>query len=346
MSITTDSGQKATHDGTVRGAANLLLQPAEAPSEEDRRDEQDEQEVEAQSAPQDTEEVEETEVGTDEAEGSEEDDDVDLSLLDEQDTDETDSDEEPQVFTVSVDGTEKQVTLDELRRGYSGQAYVQKGMEEVATAKKQAGQILQNLQAQSQQVAAILQLANQGQLITPPSPPDRRMADTDPVGYTSAQLQYQEDKAAYDQQQQQIHQVLNQGQQVNQQAFQANVREEMGKLARAWPDVADKEKAPQARALIAEAAKEFGYSDDEIAQVIDHRALLVLREAMMYRKLKAKSSGAREAAKQKQKASIKAGAAKRTQNPQTKARRQQKARLRKTGNIRDAAALLIDPNLR
>ena len=41
--------------------------------------------------------------------------------------------EEPQTFAVKVDGREMRVTLDELTRGYSGQAFIQKGMQEVAT---------------------------------------------------------------------------------------------------------------------------------------------------------------------------------------------------------------------
>ena len=49
--------------------------------------------------------------------------------------------EEPEVeqellYTVKVDGKEKQVSLDELTRGYSGQEYIQKGMAEMPKPEK------------------------------------------------------------------------------------------------------------------------------------------------------------------------------------------------------------------
>ncbi len=56
------------------------------------------------------------------------------------DESEADADEaEPaeRFYTVKVDGREQQVPLNELLRGYSGQAYIQRGMQEVADARQQ-----------------------------------------------------------------------------------------------------------------------------------------------------------------------------------------------------------------
>jgi len=58
--------------------------------------------------------------------------------------------EEPTYFTVKVDGEERQVDLDELTRGYSGQKYIQKGMAENAETKKQLDQQAQQFAQQGQ----------------------------------------------------------------------------------------------------------------------------------------------------------------------------------------------------
>jgi hypothetical protein len=53
---------------------------------------------------------------------------------------EEDAPETPQVFTVMVDGKEKSVGLDELRRGYSGQAKIQQDLQANAEVRKQLEQ--------------------------------------------------------------------------------------------------------------------------------------------------------------------------------------------------------------
>ena len=76
-------------------------------------------------------------------------------------------DEEPSTFTVKVDGKEVEVDLDELKRGYSGQAYINQSMQKVAETRKEAEEIMcPSAMAQVQQA---LQLPQDGTLSTPPS---------------------------------------------------------------------------------------------------------------------------------------------------------------------------------
>ena len=95
--------------------------------------------------------------------------------------DESDADveeEEPaeQLFTVKVDGRDQQVPLTELLRGYAGQAYIQKGMKEVATIKQQVAAVYEALNNERQQIAQFAQAAQTGQVpMRPPEPPSEEL---------------------------------------------------------------------------------------------------------------------------------------------------------------------------
>ena len=114
---TTDS----QFDGSIESAVNGLLSPELQDSEPE------EQELEGDEIGE-AEEVVEGELDTDEVEEAEE---------DERDTEEAEE-PEPELYTVRVDGKEEKVTLEELTRGYSGQQYVHKGMQEAAAYRKEA----------------------------------------------------------------------------------------------------------------------------------------------------------------------------------------------------------------
>ena len=120
-----------TTDGTIDAvAASLIEQPSQVEDAEIIEDDAAEQVSE-----DDTEEVSAEDDAADEA--VEEDGDEPSDEYDDQEDQEATEEPAQQLYTVKVDGKTKQVTLDELTRGYSGQAYIQQGMEQLASAKKQ-----------------------------------------------------------------------------------------------------------------------------------------------------------------------------------------------------------------
>lgn len=124
------------------------------------------------------EEVQDDTVETDTA-----DDDVaeDETSIEDEDEDTEDADPEPiSKFTVKVDGTEVEVSLDDLKRSYSGQAYIQKGMQEAAEAKKQATALYDTLQKQQSEFLAVVQQVQQQGFQRPPQEPDMAMMESDP----------------------------------------------------------------------------------------------------------------------------------------------------------------------
>ena len=304
-------------DGSIESAAEALLQPTEI--EETEAEEE-------QVAPAEP-EAEETEVEEHEEEHEEhheEDDDIT------EDTDDTEDDaaSETQAFTVKIDGEEKSVSLDELKQGYSGQKFVQKGMQENAQARKQTEEVYNALLESRQQVTELYNRLQDGGVTRQPVKPDIALLDTDPIGYV-----YQNEMA-------QFQQVQNDQLHAQNLALEAHRNQEMSKLLEIMPDLKDPSKGKAMKEQILSAGNEYGYSPEEISAIVDHRAIRVLEDARKYREIVAGKSKAVEKATQKKRTQpLKAGS-KKASSSQKELRNKQN-RLKKSGSIDDAVALIL-----
>lgn len=245
----------------------------------------------------------------------------------------------PDLYTVKVDGKEEQVSLEDLKRGYSGQKYVQKGMQEAAAMRKQAEEVYANLLNERQQIGQLLQYAQNG-LPQAPVAPTKEQFDSDPIGYMEAKMQYDEAKAAYDGQMGQLQQVVQQQTQAEQYAQRAYLEREMETLKTLVPEFAEPDTAAQARDRLVTMGQEiYGYDPGEIGAVMDHRAIRVLHDAIKYQELMSGKQAAVTKAKPKAKRTVRAGAKKTRSNKD--AERQTRQRLKKSGSIDDALNLIL-----
>jgi len=316
-------------DGSIDSVADSLImgnEGEENPTEEDLLDQPEEESNEA-----------------DEYEDGEDLDDTADDESDDQDEDEAEEAEDAgqqELYTVKVDGEEREVTLDDLKRSFSGQAYIQKGMQEAAEAKKEAEGVYQALLNERQQLSNLLYQAQSGQIAQPPIPPSRELFNNDPIGYMEAKLSYDEALQTYQNQQYQIQQVTEQQNYQMQIAQQQYLQGEMQRLAQAIPEFSDAKTASKLKEDLVQFGSKLGYSEAELSEVMDHRAILVLQKAMKYDQLvegksKAtqKASNARPVVKPGTKKTGRTGAAKQRQNAQ--------ARMKKTGSIDDVAKFLL-----
>lgn len=335
-------------DGSIEGAIAAMLQPEEGATTE--TDSISEEAVESLLEPETPEEVEEesedVEEQQPESEGDEpEDDDEEVgdSDEDEQDTEEAETEQEQQMFTVKVDGKSEAVTLDDLKRGYSGQKYIQKGMQEVSDARKATEDVYNALLHERRQIAEVYAQAQSGQIQTAPVEPSRELFETDPIGYMDAKLKYDEQLVGYNTQMQQMQAVSQQQTEATQAAQQAYVQHELATLQKVLPDFADGEKAGAIREkLMTVGSSVYGYEPAEIGQVMDHRAIRVLHDAMKYQELMSGKKAAEVKADpaNRRKRPVKAGAKKTSSNKTL--RKKQRETLNRTGSVEDAIALLID----
>jgi len=316
-------------DGSIDSVADSLIMGNEGEENPTEEDLLDQPEAESNDA--------------DESEDGEDLDDTTDDESDDQDEDEAEEAEDAgqqELYTVKVDGEEREVTLDDLKQSFSGQAYIQKGMKEASEAKKEAEGVYQALLNERQQLSHLLQQAQTGQLASAPVPPSRELFNNDPIGYMDAKLSYDEAMQNYQNQQYQIQQVTESQQQQMQIAQQHYLQGEMQQLAKVIPEFGDAKTASKLKEDLVQFGSKLGYSESELSEVMDHRAILVLQKAMKYDQLvegksKAtqKASNARPMVKPGTKKTGRTGAAKQRQNAQ--------ARMNKTGSIDDVAKFLL-----
>ena len=254
------------------------------------------------------------------------------------------SHEEPQAqssFTVKVDGVEQQVTLDDLKQGYSGQQYVQKGMQEAAQQKKEVESVYTALTNERQQLAELYQSLQSGGFEPPPVKPTKEYFDADPIGYMQKNLEYEEKMGGYNAKMAQLEQVTQKQSEAQQNAKQAYLQEQMQVLQREIPEFAEPQKATRLKEqLVNVGQNHYGYTADEIGLITDARAIKVLNDAMKYQDIINGKSKAKVKVKSKT-PMVKPGA-KKQPTPNAKIRSRQKAKLRDSGSIDDALGLILN----
>ena len=328
---------ETTNDGSIESAVESILAPTEETvdtTEEETQitDEATDVEESAESEEVDTEEEEDDYTESDE-EVEESDEDYDQVEDAVQDA--------PSNIKVKIDGNEVEVTLDELKQGYSGQKYVQKGMQQAAQQRKEAEQVYSALLNERQQINQLYQQLQQGGIAQAPIPPSRELFNSDPIGYMEEKLNYDETKVAYDGQMAQLQAVSNQSSQAEKVAKQTYLKQEMRTLQQKIPEFANSNTASKIKERLVQVGQEaYGYTPKEIGQVTDHRAIQVLNDAMKYRDIM--SGKAKAVAKTKKARPIVKAGAKRVNDSATKVRKRQQAKLQKSGSIDDALDLILN----
>jgi len=315
----------------VDSALSSILEPVEETTEEV---------LETQETEETTEEVEAT--AEDETEEVAEEEEVEASdSEDDENPIEEPSQEEPDLYTVKANGQEFQVTLDDLKQDWSGQKYIQQGMQDVANKRKEAEDVYASLNNERQQLAELYQSIQQGGIASMPEKPSKELFDADPIGYMKQNVEYEEKKAEYDNQMAQLQQASQQNSAAQENAKRAYLQEQMQILQREIPEFANESKATKLKDQLVKTGKStYGYSTEEISQITDHRAIRVLHDAMMYQSILAGTSKAKVKTKSA-KPMVKPGA-KKVATSSAKIRSRQKAKLRETGSIEDAVGLITN----
>ena len=255
----------------------------------------------------------------------------------EQSEEDGDSEEEdqPQVFTVKVDGKEVDVTLEELQKGYSRTQDYTRKTQQIAEVRKQTEAELQEVRAEREQYAQLLgALQAQVQQAAQPQVDWDRLYNEDPIEWVRQRevMRENQEKAAAIQSEQQRLAQLSQREQLQQR--EALLAQEQEALVAAIPEWKDAKKAQAEKAMLVQFGQKIGFTPDDLKNVVDHRAVVMLRKAALYDQMMSKrgqikpvtNNGPRPA---------KPGAAGRVSSNTEAMRAQQ--RLAKTGRVDDAA---------
>jgi len=257
--------------------------------------------------------------------------DTEQSELDE----ETEEQEQPQVFTVRVDGKEVDVTLEELQKGYSRTQDYTRKTQQISEVRKQAEGELQAVRAERGQYAQLLSaLEAQVQQAAQPNIDWDRLYNEDPLEWVrqrEVMRDNQDRSAAIQSEQQRLNQL---SQQEQAQFMQQKLQHEQEALLAAIPDWKDAKKAQAEKALLVEFGQKIGFTSDELKNVVDHRAVLMLRKAALYDQMMSKRGNIKPVTNNGPRPA-KPGAAGRVSNSTEVVRAQQ--RVAKTGRVDDAA---------
>lgn len=257
--------------------------------------------------------------------------DTEQSELDE----DTEEQEQPQVFSVKVDGKEVEVTLDELQKGYSRTQDYTRKTQQIAEVRKQTEAELQAVRAEREQYAQLLSaLEAQVQQVAQPNIDWDTLYREDPIEWVRQRevMRDNQEKAAAIQSEQQRLSQLSQQEQA--QLMQQRLEHEKEALLAAIPDWKDAKKAQAEKALLVEFGQKIGFTPDELKNVVDHRAVLMLRKAALYDQMMSKRGNIKPVVNNGPRPA-KPGAAGRVSNTTESVRAQQ--RVAKTGRVDDAA---------
>lgn len=185
-----------------------------------------------------------------------------------------------------------------------------------------------------QELEDILMLTDNGD----PQAPDRALLDTDPMAYQDQLIANDKQAAQKQELRQRIGAIQNERMQYNQQIQESFLQEQDNEINTFWPDVISNKETR--KELLNGLLSEYGFTEQESSQVVDHRQMRLLKDLIEFKAAKTKTSGdVKKAMKivRNNPTLVKRG----TKAPAVSKNQNSRARLKKSGSIDDAVALLM-----
>jgi hypothetical protein len=251
--------------------------------------------------------------------------------------------EPTEYYAVKIDGEELEVTLDELQSGYQRQKDYTRKTQAVSAERKEYEAKQSEMTALHDNFMQEAGMANEllnRDLKAFEAVDWNSLKETDPVGYVQKQIELNDVK----EQQQALRTQAQQAYEFNQKAEaegRSHYLETQKKEALSYfPEWKDHEKAQVHVGKIFEYARNNGYSEDALTGIVNAKDFLMLDKARQFDELKATKKSIkkkvtpaiRKPLASKGKAPKGASSRKRTQESRDK--------LRETGSVKDAAALM------
>lgn len=215
----------------------------------------------------------------------------DISEEDLVDNEETTTENNQELFDITINGKTQKVNLDELKEGYSkGSDYTRKTMElseqrrSIDTELDTISKDKEAVKKMRDEYAQKLQVVEQN-LQTEDNIDWVALAQSDPTDYAIKKAEYDRKKELQSQVQQERQKLAEQQRKEQEQIYQNHIQNERGKLIEMMPIFGDEQKAPKIMKDIGEFAMKQGYTEQEVNMVVDHRAVKTLHDAMKYNQL-------------------------------------------------------------
>lgn len=258
----------------------------------------------------------------------------------EYDAEEEQEEEPTPTYKVKVGKDELDVPLDELLKGYSRTADYTRKTQEIAETRKaveadrakieEAAKLRDTYAQRLQVIEQMLNQQDAGEDLA-------TLKEHDPIGYAVKVAEQSERDKQLNAVRAERQRLAQQQQAEQGERLKAHLATEAQKLAEAIPEISDPVKGQAIRTDIRNYAQKLGFSEQELAQVYDSRAVTALYKAMQYDKLvsnKGETSKKVSQAPRMLKPGTSAPEARQSQEVKN-----MRGRLKKSGRARDAAAL-------
>jgi hypothetical protein len=246
--------------------------------------------------------------------------------------------EEPELHRIKVQGQELEVTLDELKSGYSRDSdYRQKthtlGLEK-RDLETQKNSLRQSYDTRLSELNELIATADATVRQQQGSQDLQKLYDEDPT--SAARLDYQ-----LRQQQGQIEEVKSKAKEAHAKQYDDFLATQRELAATKIPEYSDPNKADQFKLNMRNSLRHYGFNDSEIGSLADHRFLMVAKDAMSYQSLKDKKPIVQKKVANAPRV-VKAGVAKSGTSSGREGIRNKINRLGKTGHLKDAQSAIMD----
>jgi len=256
-----------------------------------------------------------------------------------EDSDEEPVQDEPRLAKIKVNGEELELSEDELiNYAQQGVDYTKKTQQLAEQRKLLEQEAHSIIEARQMRDAYAERLQVLSQVLSAQEQPEdlEALRENDPVGYSVkvADMQQREKQMnAIRAEQERIAKEQQAERAVQMQQF---VSQQAEVLSKALPEYADPEKGEKMRTEMRKFAKNVGFTDDELANVIDSRHVITLYKAMLYDKLQQAKPQVTKRVSEAPK-TLKSGSGVKTTN--TDQMKRNKQQLRATGKVKDAARI-------
>ena len=246
--------------------------------------------------------------------------------------------EEPELHRVKVQGQELEVSLDELKAGYSRDSDYRQKTHSLGLEKKdleaEKGSLRQTYDTRLSELNDMIATADGFIRQQQGSKDLQRLYDEDPT--SAAKLDYQ-----LREQQRQIDGMKSKANDAYQKQYNEYLDIQRQLAAAKIPEYSDPNKADQFKTNLRTTLRGYGFNDSEIGNLADHRFLMVIKDAMSYKSVKDKRPIAQKKVANAPRV-VKAGVAKSGISSGREGIRNKISRLKKTGHLREAQSALMD----
>lgn len=248
---------------------------------------------------------------------------------------------------VKINGVEQEVTLADMRNGYQMEADYRRKTAELAEQRKsfetERERIAQEVNRQFTEAQAMTSVLEQ-QLTAEYQAIDwNHLRVSDPAEFAAKRQEFNDRYAQIQGIKHNVNATLQQqAEQVSQQQaqqLQKMLQEESERLSAAIPEFKDEAKAKAVKAELKDFLRTFGFKDEEIGNIYDHRHVLIIKDALEYRKLKSKGVEVKNKVVTAPKLQKPGSNESRSGTEQNRIR-DRIAKLKKSGRVEDAAELI------